>query len=105
MCAVSWDGRVSPYLSLLHEHTEHVNIQARRVYEHVVGHVNDQPLAAIWRDSTFRGFRRRLRAFDFPACFHCGGCPLTETNAEDCYGNPAPVCGECLWAQGIVLCP
>jgi len=35
----------------------------------------------------------------------CGGCPLSETNGEDCYGNPAPVCGECFWAQGIVLCP
>lgn len=105
MCAVSWDGRVSPCLSLLHSHTEHINAQTRRVHQHVVGHLDQQPLAAIWRDPAFREFRQRLRAFDFPACFHCGGCPLTETNDQDCYGNPAPVCGECLWAQGIVLCP
>ncbi|MBE3134821.1 MAG: radical SAM protein [Acidobacteria bacterium] len=105
MCAVSWDGRVSPCLSLLHNHTEYINAQTRRVHEHVVGHIDEQPLAAIWRDSAFREFRQRVRAFDFPACFHCGGCPLTETNDQDCYGNPAPVCGECLWAQGIVLCP
>jgi len=104
-CAVSWDGRVSPCLSLLHGHTEYINSQARRVHEHVVGHIDEHPLAAIWRDPGFRGFRQRVRAFDFPPCFHCGGCPLTETNGEDCYGNPAPVCGECLWAQGIVLCP
>jgi MoaA/NifB/PqqE/SkfB family radical SAM enzyme len=105
MCAVSWDGRVSPCLSLLHGHTEYINAQARRVQAHVVGHVDERPLAAIWREAAFRAFRRRVRAFDFPPCFHCGGCPLTETNGEDCYGNPAPVCGECLWAQGIVLCP
>ena len=105
MCAVSWDGRVTPCLSLLHSHTEFINSQARRVHEHVVGHIDRQPLSAIWRDPMFRAFRARVRAFDFPPCFHCGGCPLTETNREDCYGNPAPVCGECPWAQGIVLCP
>jgi MoaA/NifB/PqqE/SkfB family radical SAM enzyme len=105
MCAVAWDGRVAPCLSLLHGHTEHVNSQTRSVHAHVVGHIDAQPLAAIWRDAAFRAFRQRVRAFDFPPCFHCGGCPMTETNDEDCYRNPAPVCGECLWAQGIVLCP
>jgi MoaA/NifB/PqqE/SkfB family radical SAM enzyme len=105
MCAVAWDGRVTPCLSLLHGHTEHINSQARNVRAHEVGHVDEQPLAGIWRTPSFRAFRGRLRAFDFPPCFHCGGCPMTETNDEDCYENPAPVCGECLWAQGIVLCP
>lgn len=105
LCAVSWDGRVAPCLSLLHSHTECVNSQARRVDAHVVGQVDDERLSEIWRTTPFREFRRRLRAFDFPPCFHCGGCPLTETNREDCYGNPPPVCGECLWAQGIVICP
>lgn len=105
MCAVSWDGRVAPCLSLLHRHTEHVNGQARQVHEHVVGHLDGQALGEIWQTPAFSGFRQRVRDFDFPPCFHCGGCPLTETNQEDCYGNPAPVCGECLWAQGIVLCP
>ncbi len=105
MCAVSWDGRVTPCLSLLRSHTEFINGQARRVDEFVVGHVDEKPLADIWRNPAFSGFRQRVRAFDFPPCFHCGGCPLTEANREDCYGNPAPVCGECLWAQGLVLCP
>jgi MoaA/NifB/PqqE/SkfB family radical SAM enzyme len=105
MCAVSWDGRVTPCLSLLHSHAEHINSQARSVHAYVVGHIDERPLSAIWRDPSFREFRQRARAFDFPPCFHCGGCPFTETNDEDCYRNPAPVCGECLWAQGIVLCP
>lgn len=105
MCAVGWDGRVTPCLSLLHTHAEFVNKQTRRVDAFVVGSVDERPLADIWSDPAFRGFRARVRAFDFPPCFHCGGCPLTETNAEDCYRNPAPVCGECPWAQGLVLCP
>jgi MoaA/NifB/PqqE/SkfB family radical SAM enzyme len=105
MCAVSWDGRVAPCLSLLHAHLEYVNGQARQIGETIVGRLDDRSLDSIWNSPEFRSFRRRLRAFDFPPCFHCGGCPFTETNGEDCYGNPAPVCGECLWAQGIVLCP
>ncbi len=105
MCAVGWDGRVTPCLSLLHTHAEFINHQARRVDAFVVGHVDDGPLADIWRGEAFVAFRQRVREFDFPPCFHCGGCHFTETNQEDCYGNSAPVCGECPWAQGIVLCP
>jgi MoaA/NifB/PqqE/SkfB family radical SAM enzyme len=105
MCAVGWDGRVAPCLSLLHTHAVFINNQTRRVDAFVVGHVDERPLADIWRDQAFRELRQRLRAFDFPPCFHCGGCHFTETNQEDCYRNPAPVCGECPWAQGIVLCP
>jgi MoaA/NifB/PqqE/SkfB family radical SAM enzyme len=105
MCAVSWDGRVTPCLSLLHSHSEFVNGQARAVRECVLGRLDEQSIEAIWNGPAFRSFRQRLRVFDFPPCFHCGGCPFTETNGEDCYNNPAPVCGECLWAQGIVLCP
>ena len=79
--------------------------QARIVRRHRVGHVDERTLADIWRDEACREFRRRVRAFDFPPCFHCGGCSLAESNEEDCHLNPFPVCGECLWAQGIVICP
>ena len=103
--AVAWDGRVAPCLSLLHTHPEYVNGHWKTVHSHVVGHVDERPLLDIWRDVTYRAFRQRLRAFDFPACFACGGCPETDTNDTDCYGSPFPSCSECLWAQGIVLCP
>ncbi len=103
--AVAWNGRVAPCLSLLHTHPEYVNEQWRTVEAHAVGRVDEQPLAAIWRTPAYREFRHRVRAFDFSHCFACGGCLLTESNREDCYGNPFPTCGECLWAQGIVLCP
>jgi MoaA/NifB/PqqE/SkfB family radical SAM enzyme len=105
MLAVAWDGRVAPCLSLLHTHPEHVNSQVRTIYAHTVGSVDERPLAEIWREPAFRAFRRRVRDFDFPFCFSCGSCPMTETNQEDCYGSPFPTCGLCLWAQGIVLCP
>ncbi len=103
--AVAWDGRVAPCLSLLHTHPEYVNGHWKTVRSHVVGHVDERPLLDIWRDVTYRDFRQRLRAFDFPPCFACGGCPETDTNDTDCYGSPFPSCSECLWAQGIVLCP
>jgi MoaA/NifB/PqqE/SkfB family radical SAM enzyme len=103
--AVAWDGRVAPCLSLLHTHPEYVNEQWRTVEAYTVGCVDEQSPAAIWRTPAYRDFRHRVRAFDFSHCFACGGCLLTERNREDCYGNPFPTCGECLWAQGLVLCP
>ena len=105
MLAVAWDGRVAPCLSLLHTHPEHVNGHWKTVKYHAIGHIDNDALADIWREATYRDFRQRLRAFDFPACFACGGCPDTDTHDTDCYGSPFPSCGECLWAQGIVLCP
>lgn len=105
MLAVAWDGRVTPCLSLLRDHTEYANGQAKTMRGFTVGHVDQAPLGAVWREPAFRDFRRRVRAFEFSPCFGCGPCPLTETNEQDCYGSPFPVCGQCLWAQGIVLCP
>jgi MoaA/NifB/PqqE/SkfB family radical SAM enzyme len=105
MLAVASDGRVAPCLSLLRSHTEFVNGQEKAVAGLAFGNVDDAPLAGIWRAPAFRDFRQRVRSFEFPPCFGCGPCPLTETNQEDCYGDRAPVCSECLWAQGIVLCP
>ncbi len=105
MLAVSWDGRVAPCLSLLHTHPEYVNGHWKTVYSYAVGRVDERPLIDIWRDRAYRDFRARVRAFEFSPCFACGGCPETDTNDTDCYGSPFPACGECLWAQGIVLCP
>ena len=103
--AVSWDGRVAPCLSLLHTHPEYVNSHWKTVKSHTIGHIDHDSLPDIWRETAYRDFRRRLRDFDFSPCLACGGCPETDTNDTDCYGSPFPSCGECLWAQGIVLCP
>jgi MoaA/NifB/PqqE/SkfB family radical SAM enzyme len=105
MLAVAADGRVSPCLSLLYTHAEHVHDQERVVQSYDVGHVDTESLASIWRAERYRMFRRRVRAFEYPPCHFCGGCSYTERNQEDCYGNVFPVCGSCLWAQGLVICP
>jgi len=46
-----------------------------------------------------------VRKFDTSPCLSCGGCDISETNEGDCFGTPFPACSECLWAQGLVLCP
>jgi MoaA/NifB/PqqE/SkfB family radical SAM enzyme len=103
--AVSWDGRVAPCLSLLYTHTEHLGGRDKTVRSFDVGHVERAPLREIWRDPSFRAFRARVREFDMSPCLTCGGCPISEANDHDCFGTPFPVCSECLWAQGLVLCP
>jgi len=103
--AVSWDGRVTPCLSLLYTHTEHLGGRDKTVRSFDVGHVERTPLQEVWREPEFRAFRARVREFDMSPCLACGGCGISETNEGDCFGTPFPACSECLWAQGIVLCP
>ena len=103
--AVSWDGRVTPCLSLLYTHTEHLGGHDKTVRSIDVGHVDRTPLREIWREPQFRELRARLRGFDMSPCLACGGCDISESNEGDCFGTPFPACSECLWAQGIVLCP
>ncbi|NDJ77289.1 MAG: radical SAM protein [Chloroflexi bacterium] len=102
---VRWDGAVSPCLSLLHDHPEYIRHRRKNVTAYTVGNVNEQPLHAIWASDEFAGFRSRLRAFEFSPCTTCGGCERFPRNDEDCQENYFPVCGGCLWAQGIIECP
>jgi hypothetical protein len=64
----------------------------------------DQSLKAIWLQPDYVAFRERVRSFNFSPCTDCGGCDLGESNEEDCFGNPFPVCGDCLWARGVLRC-
>lgn len=103
--AVGWDGRVSPCLPLLHNHVSYLHGKERRVHRHVVGYVGERSLGELWMDPDYVSYRQKVQSFDFAPCAQCGGCELSEANEEDCYGNEFPVCGGCLWAQGIVQCP
>jgi MoaA/NifB/PqqE/SkfB family radical SAM enzyme len=103
--AVGWDGSVSPCLPLLHTCAGYLHGYERASRRYVVGSVNDQPLVDLWNAPDYVRFRERVRHFDFSPCTFCDGCPMSETNEQDCYGNPFPTCGGCLWAQGIVQCP
>jgi MoaA/NifB/PqqE/SkfB family radical SAM enzyme len=102
-CAVAWHGGVSPCPPLLHTYTCFLQGREKVMTRWEVGRLPDEPLAAIWADPAYTAFRERVRRFDFPPCTDCG-CELAEGNEEDCLGNPHPVCGDCLWARGIVRC-
>lgn len=103
--AVTWDGRVSPCVALMHSHTCHVMGREKSIRRHSLGDVGERPLADIWQSEEFTAFRRRVREFNFSPCVSCGGCELVEANEEDCFGNTFPTCGDCLWARGVIVCP
>lgn len=102
---VSWRGDVSPCMSLLHSAPCYVLGRAKSVHGVSYGNVNDDSLENIWSQADYRAFRERAQRFEFAPCTGCTGCRLAETNGRDCHGSPAPSCGDCLWARGLVQCP
>jgi len=101
--AVSWNGAVSPCPPLMHSTTCYIMNRKKQIRRYEVGRLSAQSLRAIWETPEYVAFRQRVRAFDFPPCTDCS-CDMAERNEEDCFGNPFPVCGDCLWARGIVRC-
>jgi MoaA/NifB/PqqE/SkfB family radical SAM enzyme len=104
--SVAWTGDISPCWPLMHTHTSFLHGKPRISHKHVIGNVKDHSLEEIWMDPGYVAYRERLHNFVFAPCSFCGGCDVSEQNEEDCMGNTeAPVCGGCLWAQGIIQCP
>jgi MoaA/NifB/PqqE/SkfB family radical SAM enzyme len=103
--AIGWDGGVSPCLPLLHTNNNYLGNRQRLSMRHTFGNVNESDLDSIWSKPEYVAFRRRVQAFQFSPCAFCGGCDLGSSNQEDCFGNEAPTCGGCLWAQGVIQCP
>ena len=104
--SIAWDGNVSPCWPLMHTHTSYLHGNVREAKKHVIGNVEKRSLLDLWLDTDYVAYRERLHNFAFAPCTFCGGCDLSETNEEDCIGNDIfPVCGGCLWAQGIIQCP
>jgi MoaA/NifB/PqqE/SkfB family radical SAM enzyme len=104
--SVAWNGDVSPCWPLMHTHTSYLHGKPRLSSKHVIGNVGDKSLGDLWLDPEYVAYRERLHDFAFAPCTFCGGCDLSEANREDCLGNTTfPVCGGCLWAQGIIQCP
>ena len=103
--AIPWDGRVSPCVALMHSYTCYVMGRKKDIRRYTIGNVGRDKINQIWNSEEYRQFRRRVIAFDFSPCVHCGGCEWAESNEEDCFGNSFPVCGDCLWARGVILCP
>jgi MoaA/NifB/PqqE/SkfB family radical SAM enzyme len=104
--SIAWNGDVSPCWPLMHTHTSYLHGKPRVSKKHVIGNVANRSLVDLWRDSDYVAYRERLHNFIFAPCSFCGGCDLSESNEEDCIGNTTfPVCGGCLWAQGVIQCP
>jgi hypothetical protein len=102
--AVAWHGGVSPCPALLHSFPCFIRNREKFFRRCEFGQLPGQTLSAVWMDAGYVAFRERVRQFDFPPCIDCGGCDWGEKNEKDCYGNPFPVCGNCLWARGILQC-
>jgi len=103
--SIRWDGAVSPCWPLMHNHVSYLHGKERRNRQHVIANVHERGLMDIWLDPDYLAYRQRVQNFAFAPCTFCGGCDLSEANEEDCLGNEFPVCGGCLWAQGIIQCP
>jgi MoaA/NifB/PqqE/SkfB family radical SAM enzyme len=104
--SIAWTGDVSPCWPLMHTHTSYLHGKPHLSKKHVIGNVTERSLSDLWFDPDYLAYRERLHNFAFAPCTFCGGCDLSEANEEDCIGNTTfPVCGGCLWAQGIIQCP
>lgn len=102
---VRWDGKVAPCMALLHEHITYLYGLERRLKPYFLGVLHEKSLQEIWDSREYQEFRERVYQFDYSPCHICGGCSYLESNEEDCFGNTFPVCGGCLWAQGVIQCP
>ncbi len=103
--AIGWDGSVAPCIPLLHSHTTYLRKRERLIRRHVIGKIGERSLLDLWNDPGYVAYRERVNSFAFAPCTFCGGCDMLDSNAEDCLGNPSPVCGGCLWAQALIQCP
>ncbi len=103
--AIGWDGRISPCPPLLYTHTSVIHNYERVTHAHTIGNIDESDLQALWNDPEYVAYRERVQRFAFAPSTFCGGCDLSRSNLSDCFGNPAPACGACLWAQGLVQCP
>jgi len=102
---IRWDGEVCPCMALLHTAKTYLYDFERTVKCASFGNMKNDSLIGIWHSKDYTAFRERVRKFEFSPCTVCGGCDYRDSNEEDCFGNPFPVCGACLWAQGFVQCP
>mgnify|MGYP005845818857 CR=1 FL=1 len=101
---VGWDGGLSPCVALMHSYPCYIMGRKKDIKRYTLGNVNQEDVTDVWQKEEFRRFRKLVQEFDFPPCTTCA-CELAESNEEDCYGNTFPVCGDCLWAKGVLQCP
>jgi MoaA/NifB/PqqE/SkfB family radical SAM enzyme len=102
---ITWSGDVSPCIALMHSYHCYILGREKFIKRYSVGNIAQEKMNDIWNKKTYQGFRNRVLKFNFSPCVQCSGCNNSETNEEDCFGNIHPVCGDCLWARSVLLCP
>ena len=103
--AINWSGNVSPCIALMHSYRCYILGREKFIKRYSVGNIVQEKMGDIWNKENYQRFRERVLKFDFAPCVSCGGCDYNEANEEDCFGNTHPVCGDCLWAKSVLLCP
>lgn len=103
--AINWSGDVSPCVALMHSYRCYILGREKFIKKYSTGNIAREKIGDIWNKKNYQGFRNRVLTFDFSPCVQCSGCIHSETNEEDCFGNSHPVCGDCLWARSVLLCP
>lgn len=89
----------------MHSCRHYILGRERLIKRYAAGNAAAENIVDIWNKEGYRCLRNRVLNFHFSPCLKCGGCQLSETNEEDCLGNAHPVCGDCPWANGVLLCP
>jgi MoaA/NifB/PqqE/SkfB family radical SAM enzyme len=103
--SIRWDGELSPCLPLLHTYDSYLGNRLRHSRAYSFGNISDRSIVELWNEPGYVALRQRLQTFDFSPCTFCNSCEMADENQEDCFGNSAPACGGCLWAQGLIQCP
>jgi len=103
--AVNWRGEISPCIALMHTYDLYVRDREKHIEKYVLGNIAEEDLNSIWYSDEFKDFRKQVKEFPFSDCTQCSGCEMSKGNQEDCHGNEFPVCGDCLWARGVIQCP
>ncbi|TDO85291.1 MoaA/NifB/PqqE/SkfB family radical SAM enzyme [Halanaerobium saccharolyticum] len=103
--AVNWQGEVSPCIALMHSYDLYIREREKHINKYSLGKITEESLSEIWNKEQFKDFRKKVKEFPFSDCTQCSGCEMSKENEEDCHGNEFPVCGDCLWARGVIQCP
>ncbi|RAK08099.1 MoaA/NifB/PqqE/SkfB family radical SAM enzyme [Halanaerobium saccharolyticum] len=103
--AVNWQGEISPCIALMHSYDLYIREREKHINKFSLGKITEESLLEIWNKEQFKDFRKKVKEFPFSDCTQCSGCEMSKENTEDCHGNEFPVCGDCLWARGVIQCP
>ncbi len=103
--AITWTGDVSPCIALMHSYRCYVMGREKFIKKFSIGNITRGKIGDILNKKHYQDFKERVINFNFSPCVQCSGCNYSETNEEDCFGNTHPVCGDCLWARSVLLCP